>query len=193
MAGAAIEIPRRRLPRKEREELMLQAAGRAFAARGFHAASMDAIAADAGVTKPMLYRYFGSKEQLSAAYVRATGNELVDRIRAPETRGQPADVRLRAGLRAFLSYVAARRAGWAVLHSETTAPTHAAIAREVAELRERIIRILITLFDDEPFAHAFAGAAESLATWWATKPRRSLDEATEILMRIAAAAPGSTR
>ena len=193
MAGAAIEIPRRRLPRKEREELMLQAAGRAFAARGFHAASMDAIAADAGVSKPMLYRYFGSKEQLYAAYVRATGNELVDRIRAPETRGQPADVRLRAGLRAFLSYVAARRAGWAVLHSETTAPTHAAIAREVAELRERIIRILITLFADEPFAHAFAGAAESLATWWATKPHRSLDEATEILMRIAAAAPGSKR
>jgi AcrR family transcriptional regulator len=193
MASAAIEIPRRRLPRKEREELMLQAAGRAFAARGFHAASMDAIAADAGVSKPMLYRYFGSKEQLYAAYVRATGNELVDRIRAPETRGQPADVRLRAGLRAFLSYVAARRAGWAVLHSETTAPTHAAIAREVAELRERIIRILITLFADEPFAHAFAGAAESLATWWATKPHRSLDEATEILMRIAAAAPGSKR
>jgi AcrR family transcriptional regulator len=193
MVGAATEIPRRRLPRKEREELMLQAAGRAFAARGFHAASMDAIAADAGVTKPMLYRYFGSKEQLYAAYVRTTGNDLVDRIRAPETRDQPADVRLRAGVRAFLGYVAARRAGWAVLHSETTAPTDAAIAREVAELRERIIRILTTLFHDEPFAHAFAGAAESLATWWATKPHRSLDEATEMLMRIAAAAPESKR
>jgi AcrR family transcriptional regulator len=154
---------------------------------------MDAIAADAGVTKPMLYRYFGSKEQLYAAYVRTTGNDLVDRIRAPETRNQPPDVRLRAGIRAFLGYVAARRAGWAVLHSETTAPTDAAIAREVAELRERIIRILSTLFDDEPFAHAFAEAAESLATWWATKPHRSLDEATEMLMRIAAAAPESKR
>jgi len=193
MAGPATEIPRRRLPRKEREKLILQAAGGAFAARGFHAASMEAIAADAGVTKPMLYRYFGSKEQLYAAYVRATGNELVDRIRAPETRDQPADVRLRAGLRAFLTYVAARRAGWAVLHSETTAPTNVAIAREVAELRERIIRILITLFDDEPFAHAFAGAAESLATWWARKPQGSLDDATDILMRIAAAAPQSKR
>jgi AcrR family transcriptional regulator len=189
MGGAATEIGRRRLPRKEREELMLQAAGRAFAARGFHAASMDAIAADAGVTKPMLYRYFGSKEQLYADYVRATGDELVDRIRAPETRDQPPDVRLRAGLRAFLSYVAAHRSGWAVLHSETTAPTDVAIAREVAELRQRIIHILTALFDDEPFAHAFAGAAESLATWWATKPHRSLDDATDILMRIAAAAP----
>src|SRR5919198_3129025 len=115
MAGAAIEIPRRRLPRKEREELMLQAAGRAFAARGFHAASMDAIAAAAGVTKPMLYRYFGSKEGLYAAYVRTSGRELVDGVRAPETRGEPAEVRLRAGLRAFLRYVDARRESWTVL------------------------------------------------------------------------------
>src|ERR671931_2751989 len=148
MAGAAIEIPRRRLPRKEREELMLQAAGRAFAARGFHAASMDAIAAAAGVTKPMLYRYFGSKEGLYAAYVRTSGRELVDSVRAPETRGEAPEVRLRAGIQAFLGYVEAHRSGWTVLHGETTAPTDAQIAREVAELRSRIIRMLTTLFAD---------------------------------------------
>jgi hypothetical protein len=49
--------------------------------------------------------------------------------------------------------------------------------------------MLITLFADEPFAHAFAGAAESLASWWASQPGRSVAEATEILMRIAMAAP----
>jgi hypothetical protein len=49
--------------------------------------------------------------------------------------------------------------------------------------------MLITLFADEPFAHAFAGAAESLATWWASQPRRAAAEPTEILMRIATAAP----
>jgi hypothetical protein len=75
-----------------------------------------------------------------------------------------------------------------VLHGETTAPTHAAIAREVAELRGRIIRMLAALFDDEAFAHAFAGAAESLATWWAGQPQRSVDDATEVLLRIAAPA-----
>jgi AcrR family transcriptional regulator len=167
---------------------MLDAAGRAFATRGFHAASMDAIAADAGVTKPMLYRYFGSKEGLYAAYVRSSGRELIGGVRAPQTRGESPEVRLRAGLRAFLGYVEARRAGWTVLHGQTTAPADAAIAREVAELRERIIRMLGTLFDDEAFAHAFAGAAESLATWWAQQPKRSIDEATDVLMRIAAPA-----
>lgn len=97
-------------------------------------------------------------------------------------------MRLRAGLRAFLTYVKEHRAGWTVLHGETTSPTDAQVAREVAELRGRIIRMLTTLFSDEAFAHAFTGATESLATWWVNRPNPSIDEATAILMRIAEAA-----
>jgi AcrR family transcriptional regulator len=176
-----------RLARVERERLMLRAAGEAFAAHGFHGSSMDAIARAAGITKPMLYRYFGSKERLYAAYLQMTGRDLVDRVRVPATRDQSPQARLRAGLRAFLSYVEEHRAGWTVLHGETTAPTDAQVAREVAELRGRIIRMLTTVFGSEAFAHAFAGAAESLATWWVKQPQPSIDEATAILMSIAGA------
>src|SRR5437588_3604714 len=174
-----------RLARAERERLMLRAAGEAFASRGFHGSSMDEIARAAGITKPMLYRYFGSKEGLYASYLRMTGHELVDKVRAPNTRGQSEQARLRAGLRAFLTYVKEHRAGWTVLHGETTAPTAAQVAREVAALRGRIIRMLTNLFDDEAFAHAFTGAAESLATWWVNQPQPSIDEGTAILMRMA--------
>ena len=58
------------MPRAEREQRMLDAAGRAFARDGYHAASMDEIARAAGISKPMLYNYFGSKEGLYVAYVR---------------------------------------------------------------------------------------------------------------------------
>jgi AcrR family transcriptional regulator len=177
-----------RLARAERERLMLRAAGEAFATHGFHGSSMDEIARAAGITKPMLYRYFGSKEGLYAAYLRVTGHELVDKVRAPNTRGQPPQARLRAGLRGFLTYVEEHRAGWTVLHGETTAPTDAQVAREVAELRGRIISMLTTVFGDEAFAHAFTGAAESLATWWVNQPQPSIDEATAILMSVAGAA-----
>jgi AcrR family transcriptional regulator len=177
-----------RLARAERERLMLRAAGHAFATHGFHGASMDDIARAAGITKPMLYRYFGSKEGLYAAYLKMTGRELVDKVRAPETRGESPEVRLRAGLRAFLTYVQEHRAGWTVLHGETTSPTDAQVAREVAELRGRIIRMLTTLFSDEAFAHAFTGATESLATWWVDQPESSIDDGIAILMRIAEAA-----
>ena len=182
-----------RLARVERERLMLRAAGEAFATHGFHGSSMDGIARAAGITKPMLYRYFGSKEGLYAAYLEMTGRELVDRVRAPDTRGQSPQVRLRAGLLAFLTYVKEHRAGWTVLHGETAAPTDAQVAREVAELRGRIIRMLTNLFGDEAFAHAFTGAAESLATWWVNQPQPSIDEGTAILMRIAATATSFDR
>jgi AcrR family transcriptional regulator len=182
-----------RLARVDRERLMLLAAGETFATHGFHGSSMDEIARAAGITKPMLYRYFGSKEGLYAAYLRMTGHELVDKVRAPDTRGQSPRMRLRAGLRGFLTYVREHRAGWTVLHGETTAPSDAQVAREVAALRGRIIRMLTTLFGDEAFAHAFTGAAESLATWWVNQPNPSIDEATAILMHIAEAATSLDR
>jgi AcrR family transcriptional regulator len=176
-----------RLPRADRERLMLRAAGDAFSNRGFHHSSMDEIAHAAGVTKPMLYRYFHSKEDLYAAYLRMTGQELINRVRAPETRNQSPRARLRVGLRGFLTYVEEHRAGWTVLHGESTAPADADIAREIARLRTRIISMLTTLFGDEAVAHAFAGAAESLATWSLNQPQPSVDHATEILMNIAQA------
>jgi AcrR family transcriptional regulator len=182
-----------RLARADRERLMLGAAGEAFATHGFHGSSMDDIARAAGVTKPMLYRYFGSKEDLYAAYLRSAGNELVDRVRALDTRGQSPLARLRVGLSAFLTYVEEHRVGWTVLHTETTTPTDAHIAREVAELRARIIRMLTNLFGDAAFAHAFTGAAESLATWWVNQPQPSVEEALAILMRIAEAGPTHDR
>jgi AcrR family transcriptional regulator len=164
---------------------MLRAAGETFSTQGFHRGSMDEIAQAAGVTKPMLYRYFGSKDNLYAAYLRTTGRELIDRVRAPETRDKPPEARLRAGLRGFLTYVEEHRAGWIVLHGESATPTNAVIAHEITALRARIIAMLTTLFGSEGVAHAFAGAAESLATWWLNQPQTSIDDATDILMNIA--------
>ena len=67
----AIATPRRAgsrgVPRAVREPQILEVAGRIFAARGYHAASMDEIAAAADVTKPLVYAYFGSKEGLYVA------------------------------------------------------------------------------------------------------------------------------
>ncbi|MEN5073067.1 helix-turn-helix domain-containing protein [Isoptericola cucumis] len=49
---------------------VLEAASRLFYARGMHAVGVDAIAAEAGVTKKTLYDRFGSKEALEVAYLR---------------------------------------------------------------------------------------------------------------------------
>lgn len=57
----------RRMPRAERREQILDAATRAFAGAGFAATGLDDIAAEAGVTRVILYRHFDSKSDLYRA------------------------------------------------------------------------------------------------------------------------------
>jgi AcrR family transcriptional regulator len=59
--------PPRRLPRAQRREQILTAATQAFARTGFAATSLDDIAAQAGITRVILYRHFDSKTELYQA------------------------------------------------------------------------------------------------------------------------------
>jgi AcrR family transcriptional regulator len=176
------------MPRAEREKEMLEAAGQAFARSGFHDASMDAIAQAAGISKPMLYNYFGSKQGLYGAYIERSGRALLKSMREADSRGAPAAQRLYAGILAFLTYAEERSAGWTILHRETLAQG-GVVAEELSGLRERVTQMLTTLFDDEAFAHAFAGAGESLASWWLEHPEQPKERIANILMDIAQSAP----
>src|SRR5690625_5722273 len=53
-----------RMPRAQRRTQLLELATSVFTQKGFQATSMDDIAAAAGVTKPVLYQHFDSKETL---------------------------------------------------------------------------------------------------------------------------------
>lgn len=163
---------------------MLDAAGMAFADRGFHAASMDAIAEAAGISKPMLYNYFGSKEGLYVAYVERSGQALLESMRNASEPGDAADERLRAGILAFLTYVDEHRSGWSVLYKEASTQG-GPLAEKVAGLRHRVAQMLASLFGDDAFAHAFVGAGESLANWWLEHPEAPRADVANLLMGIA--------
>jgi AcrR family transcriptional regulator len=70
------ERKRRLLPRAARAASILQAASRTFARGGYAATSMDDIAAEAGVSKLMLYRHFNSKHELYEAVLAEVGSRL---------------------------------------------------------------------------------------------------------------------
>ena len=55
---------RKLLKREDRIASILAAAARAFAVGGFAATSMEDIAAEAGVTKLIVYRHFATKQEL---------------------------------------------------------------------------------------------------------------------------------
>jgi len=60
------EVPRRQMNRMINEARILAAALKVFSQSGYSGASMDTVAAEAGLSKPTLYQYFDGKEQLFA-------------------------------------------------------------------------------------------------------------------------------
>jgi AcrR family transcriptional regulator len=72
MAGTEMGVTQRKEgPRTPAAERILRAASEKFYREGIRAVGVDAIAAEAGVTKKTLYERFGSKDRLVAAYLRA--------------------------------------------------------------------------------------------------------------------------
>jgi AcrR family transcriptional regulator len=71
-------IPRRQQNRLNRERTILDAALTVFAAQGYSGTTMDAVAAEAGVTKPTLYSYFPSKESLFQAMMLEKRDLMLD-------------------------------------------------------------------------------------------------------------------
>src|SRR5664280_430299 len=94
-----------RVPRAVRAEQLLGVADRLFAERGFHGASMDELARRAGISKPVIYDHFGSKEQLFATCVRRTGEALAEQVATAVRKESDPRARLRAGSIAYLSLI----------------------------------------------------------------------------------------
>src|SRR5215211_3778466 len=174
----------RKVPREVRERQMLEVAGRAFAERGFHAASVDAIAEASGITKPMVYAYYGSKEGLYRA--------CVDTGAAP-------DQQLWHGLLAVFTFVERERDSWAILLGEVTQGTGpfaqdgAAVRRELADLIAELLRRAASaeglqtdaLGITDQLARALMGAGESLAVWWGEHPEEPVEHVALLLMNFA--------
>jgi AcrR family transcriptional regulator len=171
------ETPRRRLAPEVRRRQVLDAAVAVFSEEGFHGASMDAVAARAGVSKPLVYAHGGSKEELFAACLRREAERLLRSVQtaAGTPDGEPL-ARLRRALRAFFHALTTRREGWTVLWRQaSTGP----FAGEVDGLRRRIVEQAADLLAASlglpramvvPYAHTLVGAAEGLADWWLTDP-----------------------
>ncbi|MCI4063597.1 TetR/AcrR family transcriptional regulator [Micromonospora sp. R77] len=187
----------KRLPRAVREQQMLDAAVKVFSRRGFHAASMDEIAEDAGISKPMVYAYLGTKEELFVACLHREGTRMMEAIAGAAVPDLPADVRLWRGLRAFFGFVGAHRDGWAVLYRQ--ARGEQPFAGELATMRGRLVEVVAGMLDHalraegreasatdlEVVAYALVGATESLADWLADHPDADPEKTATRMMNVA--------
>jgi AcrR family transcriptional regulator len=171
---------------------MLAVAERVFTKRGYHAASMDEIAEACGVTKPMLYAYFGNKEGLFAACGVPAGERL--RARIDEIAGDasgPPDERLWQGLLAIFRRIDENRETWLLLYPPDAPPPSGALGARAAMNRAAMTELVARLMRDEadragvtgdaaeqvtPLAHAVVGATLAMVGWWLKRP----DEPAEL-------------
>lgn len=152
---------------------MLDAAVQMFSINGYHETSMDSIASAAQISKPMLYLYYGSKEELFGACLDRELRRFVESVRTEIDLQQPPKDMLRNTIRAFLRYIDANRASWIVMYTQATSSQ--AFAHTVREGRERIIELVGRLLragtrkpepglDFELMAVALVGAGEAIAS-----------------------------
>jgi AcrR family transcriptional regulator len=197
------EAPSRsRLPRAEREAQMLASAHALFAERGYAAVTMDEVAAAVGVTKPLLYTYFGNKDRLYLACMRPAGDALLQTVVEAIGATSTAPAALRSGIHAFFAFIDADRSAWRVLFDETL-PAGGEVARGVSEYRERHEGLVTAaLLDQIPpgrggrraraevaaLSAALLGAAEALGRWWLRTGAIPAADAAELL--VATVEPG---
>jgi AcrR family transcriptional regulator len=136
---------------------------------------MDAIAAEAGVTKPIIYRHFGDRVGLANALAEEFGAELVAELDAALTKDLPPDQLLAATIDAYLAFVERDPQLYSFLVGRLGAPvaTDAAnglvtqVGQRVAlVLGEQLRAIGVDSGPAEPWAFGIVGLVHLAGDWW---------------------------
>jgi len=172
-----------------KREAVIRAAARAFNERGYHHTSLDAIAADLGVTKPTVYYYVANKEQLLFECFRAGLTPIREAFRHAEQLAGTARDRLAAVIRGYAAAIASDY-GWCMVraHDQDLGPE---MRRQInalkSEIDQGIRRLLRAGIDDGSIApcdpkltaFAMAGALNWIAHWYRAGQPMSASEVTD--------------
>jgi AcrR family transcriptional regulator len=179
----------------ERRAQLLDVARRVFGNSGFHAVSMETVAKEAGVTKPILYDHFPSKKDLYLALIDADLAVLHEEVRAALDSPKGNRERIRASFQAYFDFVDEHAEGFRLLMQETVgaevefrervAKVRDQILAEVAELIVRESKGLLDREHAEIVALALIGMVETVAQRDPGGPPAKRHEAVDVLVRLA--------
>ena len=100
-----------------------------FSERGYHDASIDEIAGEAGVSKALIYEHFSSKQELYGELIARNARDLTQRVAGALSGVEVESTaeRLATGLEAFFAFVEERRDAWRMLFRDPADPESAAV------------------------------------------------------------------
>lgn len=177
---------RRRMSRPERERQMLDVAEEVFGERGFRAASMDEIAERCGVSKPMLYEYFDSKDGLLRAAMARSKAELYEVTQRAMAAGTSAEDVLLRGMVAYFEFIGGHARTFALLMQQPvdTPPSAAEAVEDARRQQSELIAAGIRMFAPEApdatvqaYTEIIIGGCERLALWRTRHPEVSARDA----------------
>jgi AcrR family transcriptional regulator len=179
----------------ERRAQLLEVARRAFGTSGYHAVSMEEVAEQAGVTKPILYDHFPSKKDLYLALLDEDLNALHTMIE--EALASPAGnrERIRGSFQAYFDFVTGQADGFRLLMQETVG-AEKEFRDRVLSFRDRVLREVEELIvresggrldrvHAETVALALIGMVETVAQRDPSAPAATRRAALDTLVQLA--------
>jgi AcrR family transcriptional regulator len=199
-SGAAIGT--KGVPRAEREEQIVAVAIGEFAVHGYANASMVEIARHAGISKPLIYQYFGSKDGLHLACLHAVSGALLTRLEEAELDVDDSVVSRIYPLRAIFEALEPQRHAWRMLF-DPSMPASGDIAAAAQDYRARTTQIaasgsarflrargINSPLDASALSTVWMGIVNSLVEWWLAHPEESAEQMTERCYRLLGAILG---
>jgi AcrR family transcriptional regulator len=199
-SGAAIGT--KGVPRAEREEQIVAVAISEFAEHGYASASMVDIARRAGISKPLIYQYFGSKDGLYLACLHAVSSALLERLERAELDVDDSVLSRIYPLRAIFEALEPQRDAWRLLY-DSSMPDAGEIAAAAGEYRARTTEIaasgsarflqargIASASDASTLSAVWMGIVNSLVEWWLEHPEESAEQMVERCYRLLAAIAG---
>jgi AcrR family transcriptional regulator len=158
-------------------------------------ASMRAIAAAAGITKPVLYRYFGDKGGLYRALADRYLSTLVGAVRQALTGPVDTRGRARATIDAYLRFIESQPGVYRFLAHRAPVEqpdTHTAVSETIRRLGDEIGEALAAELDLEgrpagvavALGHGIVGMVQAAGDWWLEQATMSRDELTDSLTTL---------
>jgi AcrR family transcriptional regulator len=188
--------PRKRLTAAARRELIAAAGTELFAERGYKGASIEEIARRSGVTPPVVYDHFESKQSLYRELLEGHFADLQQVWAEHFTGDDPPEQRLARSFDAWFAYIETHPFAGRMLFRDTTGePEVAAMHDEVAAVSRTAVMPLVAgeagLFDVADAAaeatldmvwEVLRGVLQGLAIWWADHPRVPREQVVAVAM-----------
>jgi AcrR family transcriptional regulator len=183
------------MPRAQREEQILTVAEAVFAERGYQATTMEEVAELVGVTKPLIYGYFGSKEGLLSACVdraRAQLREATVAAWEAVPEDAPLEAVFESGIRAFFDFIDEHASAFALIQQE--AAVAASASSDIERIRTQQSAVVAEALGRVPgldsvpaellegYSEVVIGACERVAVWSLGRPEVTAQDATDLVM-----------